>query len=236
MAGADGQADRGKPAGFEKGGVPPENLVWSDPKVISILLLARTLSHAKGVRALLKVGRVLEARILTRNCLENVFWIGGLIDEGQSFVDKMVQDEQKRRSKRGQLLFDQQILTDADVSKRLSDWMKERKHWKDSKTLDPKGAIKGGTLEQAYIFYSELSMDAHPGLEALTRYLARDDDAELDFEPKISMDEVLDTLHLHAFAVLTALVGVDQMLGHGANDLMVKLTEEFQELERGLAS
>jgi len=53
--------------------------------VISILLLARTLSHAKGVRALLKVGRVLEARILTRNCLENGFWIGGLIDAAETF-------------------------------------------------------------------------------------------------------------------------------------------------------
>ncbi len=59
--------------------------MWSDPKVISILLLARTLSHAKGVRALLKVGRVLEARILTRNCLENGFWIGGLIDAAETF-------------------------------------------------------------------------------------------------------------------------------------------------------
>jgi len=104
---------------LNRGVIPPENLNWDDPKVISILLLARTLSHAKGVRALLKVGRVLEARILTRNCLENGFWIGGLIDEGHNFVDKMVQDQQKRRSMRGQLLFDQQILTDADVAKRL---------------------------------------------------------------------------------------------------------------------
>ena len=219
---------------LNRGVIPPENLNWDDPKVISILLLARTLSHAKGVRALLKVGRVLEARILTRNWLENGFWIGGLIDEGHNFVDKMVQDQQKRRSMRGQLLFDQQILTDADVAKRLSDWMKEKKHWRDSKTLDPKGVVKGGTFEQAYIFYAELSTDAHPGLEALTRYLARDDDAELDFEPRINLEEVLDTLHLHVYAVLTVLVGVNQLLGHGANDLLAKLTAEFQELEKGL--
>ncbi len=63
-------------AGFEvlkKGKVPEEDLLAQHPKVISILLLARTLSHAKGVRALLKAGRVLEARIITRNCLENGF-------------------------------------------------------------------------------------------------------------------------------------------------------------------
>jgi hypothetical protein len=30
---------------LNKGVVPSENLLWADPKVISILLLARTLSH-----------------------------------------------------------------------------------------------------------------------------------------------------------------------------------------------
>jgi hypothetical protein len=89
---------------LNKGVIPPLNLTWSDPKVISILLLARTLSHAKGVRVLLKAGRILEARILTRNCLENGFWLAGLVDGGDSFVEGMKQDEQKRRSSRGQLL------------------------------------------------------------------------------------------------------------------------------------
>lgn len=219
---------------LNKGVVPPAHLVWSDPKVISILLLARTLSHAKGVRALLKVGRVLEARILTRNCLENGFWLGGLLDQGQKFVDEMVQDEQKRRTQRGQLLFEKQVQFDADLEKKLREWMKARKHWQDSKTLNPKGVADGGSIGDGYIFYSELSVDAHPGLEALSRYLARDDDTELDFEPKINMDEVVDTLHLHAYALLIVLVGVDQMLGHGANDLMAKLTKEFQELEGAL--
>ncbi len=218
-----------------KGVVPPENLLWSDPKVISILLLARTLSHAKGIRALLKVGRVLEARILTRNCLENGFWVGRLIGEGESFVDEMVQDEQKRRASRGQLLFEKGVEFEAEAEKKLRDWMKERKHWQESKTLNPKGVASGGSLDGAYIFYSELSVDAHPGLEALSRYLARDDDAELEFEPKINMNEVLDTLHLHAFAILTVLVGVDQMLGHGASDMLSKLTKQFQALEKTLA-
>jgi hypothetical protein len=63
----------------------------------------------------------------------------------------------------------------------------------------------------------------------------REDDAELDFEPKVSMEEAVDTYHLHAFAVLIVLVGVDQMLGYGATDLLSRLTEEFQLLERQLA-
>lgn len=217
---------------LNKAVIPPENLVWSDPKVISLLLLARTLSHSKGVRALLKAGRVLEARILTRNCLENGFWLGGLVDEGASFVAQMVEDEQKRRASRGQLLFENRVQFDEAVEQRLRTWMRERKHWHDSKTLNPKGVADGTSLDGAYIFYSELSVDAHPGLEALTRYLARDDDAELDFEPRINLEEVIDTLYLHSYSVLTVLVQVNQMVGHGAGELMIKLTEEFQALEQ----
>jgi hypothetical protein len=75
----------------------------------------------------------------------------------------------------------------------------------------------------------------NPGLETLSRYLGRDNDAQVDFEPKLNLEEVIDTLHLHAYSLLTVLVGVNQMLGHGANELMSKLTEEFQGLERALA-
>ena len=217
---------------MKRGVIPPENLTGSDPKVISLLLLARTMSHAKGVRALLKAGRVLEARILTRNCLENGFWLGRLIDDGDKFVQEMVEDEQKRRASRGQLLFEKRVQFDEEVEQRLRAWMKERKHWHNSKTLNPKGVADSTSFDGAYIFYSELSVDAHPGLEALNRYMARDDDAELDFEPKINLEEVVDTLHVHSYSMLTVLVAVDQMLGHGAGELMSKLTEEFQALER----
>jgi len=220
---------------LKSGVVPPANLFYSDPKIIGILLMARTVSHAKGVRELVKKRRILEARILTRNCLENCFWIGGLIDQGKTFVDEMIQDEQKRRVSRGQLLFENQMIFDADAAKKLRDWMKDRKHWKDSKTLNPKVVADGTSFDGAYIFYAELSVDAHPGLEALRRYLAsNDDDAEILLEPGINLSEVLDTLHILAFALLTTVVGVDQLLGHGAGELMTKLTAEFQELEKAL--
>lgn len=196
-----------------------------------MLLLARTLSNTKGVRVLLQKGRTLEARILVRNCLENGFWLARLIEDGSSFVQQMIEDEQKRRSMRGQLLFDTQVQLEAEAEKRLRDWMKERKHWKDSKTLDPKGVAKGGSIGDAYIFYSELSADAHPGLEALNRYAARTDEADLDFEPEVNWDEYIDTLHLACFSTLTVLVGVDQMLGYGATELLQRLTERFQKLE-----
>lgn len=58
----------------------------SDPKVVSLLLLARTLSHVKAIRMLAKAGRTLEARILVRNCFENSFWVGKLAKDGRKFI------------------------------------------------------------------------------------------------------------------------------------------------------
>ncbi|MBB4398800.1 hypothetical protein [Bradyrhizobium sp. ERR14] len=106
--------------------IPPENLTGADPKIVSVLLLARTLSNTKGVRVLLQKGRTLEARIL-----ENGFWLARLIEDGSSFVQHIIEDEQKRRSMRGQVLFDTQVQLEAEAEKRLRDWMKEQKHWKD---------------------------------------------------------------------------------------------------------
>jgi hypothetical protein len=218
---------------LNKGVIPPENLTGADPKIVSVLLLARTLSNTKGVRVLLQKGRVLEARILVRNCLENGFWLARLIEDGSAFVHQMIEDEQKRRAMRGQLLFDTQVQLEAAVEQRLRDWMKERRHWKDSKTLDPKGVAKGGSISDAYLFYSELSVDAHPGLEALNRYAARTDESDLEFEPEVNWNEYIDTLHLACFSTLTVLVGVDQMLGYGATEQLQLLTERFQTLEAG---
>lgn len=221
---------------LQSGVVPSENLVKDDPKWLSILLLARTLSLAKGIRALVKVGRILEARILTRNCIENGFWVCRLIDGGDKFVREMVQDEQKRLTMRGHLLFEQRVEMDAEIEERLRGWLGERRHWQSSKALNPKEVAGAGSMDAAYIFYSELSADAHPGLHALNRYVSQDDGAEIELEPKIDPNEVLDTLHLHAFSLLTVLVAVNQMLGGGASDVLTKLTDEFQELERGLSA
>jgi Family of unknown function (DUF5677) len=74
----------------------------ADPKVISPLLLTRTLSHVKAVRMLARAGRTLEARILVRNCFENSFYAARLAKDGNKFVAEILQDEKKRRAARGQ--------------------------------------------------------------------------------------------------------------------------------------
>lgn len=52
----------------------------SERKVLAMTLLARSISNFKGVVTLARQGMVVEARILARNCYENLLWIGGLTD------------------------------------------------------------------------------------------------------------------------------------------------------------
>ena len=67
----------------------------ADPKVLSLLLLTRTLSHVKGIRMLVRAGRTVEARILVRNCFENSFYVARLAKDGSKFVAEILEDEKK---------------------------------------------------------------------------------------------------------------------------------------------
>jgi Family of unknown function (DUF5677) len=107
----------------------------ADPKVISLLLLVRTLSHVKAIRMLVRSGRTVEARILVRNCFENSFYVARLAKDGTKFVAEILEDEKKRRAARGQLLFEHQLQMEAETESKLREWMKARKNWRDGETL-----------------------------------------------------------------------------------------------------
>jgi hypothetical protein len=210
----------------------------SHPKVLSLLLLARTLSHVKGIRMLAKVGRTLEARILVRNCFENSFWVGKLAKDGQKFVAEILEDEKKRRNAKGQLLFDQRLEFEEDVDKKLRQWMKDHKSWSKSATLTPKGVAKETATEKTYVFYSELSDDAHPSTDTLARHLLPDDEHDnpgIDLEPPLKMDELIEPLRLNACAVLSVLFGVNEVMEAEASPMLTELANEYLLLQEQIA-
>lgn len=205
----------------------------SDPKIFALLLLARTMSHVKGIRALIRGGRILEARVLVRNCFENSFWVGRLVKDGQKFLSEVLEDEKKRRNMRGQTLFDNQVNLEGESGLNFRKWMRDNKDWANSKTLDVKSMARDTSFRKAYVFYSELSTDAHPSTDTLSRYLvAPDQDGVpgIDFEPAVKMDEVTDTLDLNALAVIGVLVGVNQIVGAGVD--FEPLATEYQALQQ----
>jgi hypothetical protein len=207
----------------------------ADPKVISLLLLTRTLSHVKGVRMLARAGRTLEARILVRNSFENSFYAARLAMDGNKFVAEMLEDEKKRRVVRGQLLFEHQLEFEGETEDKLRQWMKEHKSWTKGDTLNPKSISKKTAIEKTYLFYSELSVDAHPSTDTLCRYLLPTDEhgrPGIDLEPPLNPHELVDTLHLSACAVLSVLFAVNEVMEAQASQLLTDLANEFQTPER----
>jgi hypothetical protein len=207
----------------------------ADPKVICLLLLTRTMSNVKGVRALAKVGRTLEARILVRNCFENSFYVARLAKDGNKFVAEMLEDDKKRRVARGQLLFEHQLEFEAETESSFRQWMKDHKAWLKGDTLSPKGISRKTSIEKTYVFYSELSVDAHPSTDALSRYLLPADEhgrPGIDLEPPLKPEELGDTLNLNACAMLSVLFGVNEIMEAQGSELLTDLANEYQALER----
>jgi hypothetical protein len=207
----------------------------ADPKVISLLLLTRTLSHLKAIRMLIRAGRTVEARILVRNCFENSFYVARLAKDGSKFVAEMLESEKKRRAARGQLLFEHQLEMETETEAKLREWMRARKSWQRSETLNPRDISKQTAIEKTYIFYSELSVDAHPSTDTLARYLLPEDEQGnpgIDLEPSAKPDELADTLHLNACAVLSVLFGANEIMEAEASQLLTNLANEYQRLEQ----
>jgi uncharacterized protein YdcH (DUF465 family) len=187
----------------------------ADLRILGLMLLARTLSNLQGALILLREKRIAEARILTRSCYENQFWVLGLLQDGDKFRSEMVHDEMKHKTARVQTLFEKRVELDDEIENKLRTWIRENKKWSDSKTLNPKGvALKGA--DQFYIFYQHLSLDAHPSIEALNRYFVQPDAdgvPGIDVDPLIMPTEVIETINLLCLPVIGVFLGVSELLG-----------------------
>jgi hypothetical protein len=54
--------------------VPVEAKGFADKKVLALMLLARSMSNVKGALLLINAKQIVEARTITRCCLENLYW------------------------------------------------------------------------------------------------------------------------------------------------------------------
>lgn len=217
----------------------------AEVNVLAVTLLARTISNMRGVITLLQVGLVVEARVLTRCCIENELWIAGLVSEGDKFVDRMMHDELKSRQMRGEALFassGRDTLSADDRGKKLRDWLRETKAaHPDAHMLVPKQVAKTTTsIGDVYILYSQLSSDAaHPSVAALNRHIVPSDDSDhpemrgLDVLPPPRPEEIDDTLELACMALLGACVGTSQLLGGTpGGEVLNALADEYLALSR----
>jgi hypothetical protein len=180
--------------------------------IVAKTLLARTLSNCRAALLLLESRRIVEARILTRCCLENWYWLAALEAQGDKFIQDILNDDDSHRSKRGQNLLASGVPLDDEREPRLRARLREiNKRNQKPQQLKP-GAVASITdVKRTYPFYEQLSGDAcHPETDALSRYIAEN---EIIAEPPLVDDEVFETFELLSLAVLSVCIGVSQMLG-----------------------
>jgi hypothetical protein len=207
----------------------------SDPSVLVITLLARSISNLRGVVLLVREGLVVEARTLVRCIFENLFRVGGLVTEGDAFVKEMFQDELTSRKLSGKIVLDRP-MEDKEFEDRLRSHIEQmNEKYPRTKFLTPRQASEKSPLKVAYLWYSQLSSDAaHPSMSALRRHIVGVDNDILrgiDVAPKANQEELANTVDLACHAFISVLVGVNQMLpGISANDSINEVFAEYQVL------
>ncbi len=218
---------------LETANVPFTAQSSSEPRFIALTLLSRTLSNLKGAVVLLDNDRIVEARTIARCCVENYFWIGGLVYQGDEFVKRMRHDEFSQRQATNQVIFQQGLLDEGEeLERRVRAFMRDlnnRTNFK-SKTLNAKGvAATAEGLNRSYVIYSMLSSDAaHPSMLALTRYVVSDQPGGSHFEPepRIRPREMEDTYFYLSLACVGVCIGTNELLGANRGGPMFKQLAE----------
>jgi Family of unknown function (DUF5677) len=179
------------------------------------------MSNFKGALLLLEHRRVIEARVITRCCLENSYWVAGLAAEGDKFARKMLHDEIGHRKIRVQHLFATGLPLGDQGEARLRSWLRNSaKQFKNAKTLTPKEVALKTAIAKSYIFYEQLSSDAaHPSLDALNRHVIPHTKTEvggIDVEPIVRDVELAETLEYLCMAVMGVCVDVNPRVSYPA--------------------
>lgn len=188
----------------------------ADVPVICMAIACRTVGHLKAIREMVTAHQLIEARILTRCCFENLFFVAALVSKKDAFVEQMRDETMAQRKARGQLIMQ---LTKggggANWAKTLQVYLAriEKRALKRAR-MDPSHVAGLGPMEKSYIYYAQLSADSsHPTLDALGRYITRDDDGlMIDINPVRQDKEFADTLAWACEATIGTLVGVNEVV------------------------
>jgi hypothetical protein len=191
----------------------------SNPKMIGLMLLRRTVNNFAGARLLLENDFIVEARTLLRCCYENFFWLAGLSVKGAAFVNEMVSDYKATKLKRGRELLEwaEEQTEPLAFEEKLSEFMADATGEKDRPSkISHFDAAKAGGIVEAYIIYRVLSTDAaHPSITSLDRHLREEGEDELTLlaVASVTPEEVIETLEFCCSVLLGVCVAINSMLG-----------------------
>ncbi|WP_426409226.1 DUF5677 domain-containing protein [Bradyrhizobium ganzhouense] len=189
----------------------------ADPRVIALTLLCRTVGNFRGALSMIEQQLIVEARTLTRSCVENLIWIDKLARDGAGFVKEIVANEYKSREMRGQVLAQWASSQENELpfAKDLHAYLKGIKG-RPKELLSVKALAQAGVLKDSYVIYGQLSSDAaHPSADSLGRHIQRNSDHSIAIVADGLTDEgeTLQTLDFACATFLSICVGANQIIG-----------------------
>jgi hypothetical protein len=217
------------------------NLGATDPKVVALTLLCRTVGNFRGAMMMVDQGLIVEGRTLTRSCLENLIFIDALAKDGHDFVKDIVANDYKSREARGQVLAEWAGNQDDEppFAKELHKFLKSIKG-KSKTMINVKTTAQSGVLKDSYVIYSLLSSDAaHPSADSLSRHTQRDNADQLTIvaDGITDIDETLETQQFACSFLLGVCVGTNQILGGlPAGKKLAPTFDEFNVLRQAQAT
>jgi hypothetical protein len=175
-------------------------------------LLARTISNFQSVLALLAVRQIIEAELIMRACLENLFYAALLAKEGANFIIEMKQADQSARKAEGEFIIGRQIGDSAEDVE-LRHFLKTIERTSGQPT--PKSVASRGALVDAYIMHAQASRKAaHPSITSLDRHFVERANARtfMIVSPVDPEDEI-ETIEFACHGLLGTCYSVAELLG-----------------------
>jgi hypothetical protein len=216
-----------------------------DPKALAAALLIRTISNFRGVVALARARRVVEARVLTRCCIENTFYLAELNAKGHAFVREMYDDARKSNKTLSELYLCDGGTLDTAVKDQLRALLRDiNRGAPHAKFLNITELARGGLLAKSEGFYRIISGDAaHPTLTSLNRYVRRypedgetvrgldADQVVLDSDPIVHDSELSQTMNWACMGMIGACVSFNEGIGGTpAGQELLAIADQWQAL------
>ena len=150
---------------------------------------------------------VVEARAITRCCIENVIWLRRLATEGAGFVQEIIADHRTQ-----DIAFAKAILPLPVASFLAEDevlHLQQQAGLKRQGTVSPSDKLQDEEARADYTLFKLLSGDAaHPSARSLSWYLPDgvvDGRTEFHIEPQVTTDAVRDIMYFSCGALVKAM-------------------------------
>jgi uncharacterized protein DUF5677 len=205
----------------------------TDGKVYGFALLCRSISNFQGALTMARLDQAVECRTLVRSCIENLFLVDQLLENGAGFAKIMRSDAAARGISMGERTLKQPGAAESPAGKTLRGEIKsQRAEFPRPSRLGTVSDMAKGDIEVVYPSYAVLSHDAaHASVIALRRHYPQGGTGPLAVEivPPFTPGERLQTLGMACHVVISACAGVSELLGGTSQDGAVRaLFERFE--------